>query len=145
MKKLLLGLLVLLSATTQAQDTTKVKGLQLPAKLIYFLQPAIRKPDNDSLFQVAIDLRKQLKNDPQGTTLVTIDSIPTVELANLYNYVLNGPAGFGLAKPMKDQLAPIRLINSFLDTLCTEYENFIAIQLNSTIKQGKKMATNRQQ
>ena len=145
MKKLLFALLVLLSATTQAQDTTKVKGLQLPAKLIYFLQPAIRKPDNDSLFQVAIDLRKQLKNDPQSNTLVTIDSIPTVELANLYNYVLNAPAGYGLAKLMKDQISPTRLINSFFDTLCTEYENFIAIQLNSTIKQGKKMATNRQQ
>lgn len=145
MKKVLFAIVLLISAiSTQAQsDSTEIKGLQLTARLIYFLQPALRKVDNDSLFQVAIDLKKRLVADPIGNTLVTIDSIPTVELANLYNYVLEQPAGLGAANAMRTQLVNIRAANSYLNALCTQYETYMTDKMNSSVSMGRKMAINK--
>lgn len=143
MKKLLFGFLLMSSMSAIAQDSTKVKGMQLPAKLIYFLLPAIMQPSNDSLFQVAIDLRPKLRVSipPTGATLVTVDSIPTVELANLYNYSLNAPAYTKMAVLMQTQLSTIRSMNSYLDTLCLSFENFYDSKLKDQISLNKKMAT----
>lgn len=147
MKNLVFGLLILLSVGVKAQDSTKVKGLQLPARLIYFLHPAIMQPGNDSLFQVALDLRPKLRiaTPPTGATLVTIDSIPTVELANLYNYALNSFSYTKMATTMQSQLASVRLTNSFLDSLCTTFENFYDAKVKEQIQLGKKMATGKLQ
>lgn len=148
MKKLLLVFAVLLSVSTQAQsDSTKVKALQLPAKLVYFLLPQIMQPSNDSLFQVAIDLRPKLRipTPPTGNTLVTLDSIPTVELANLYNYTLNTPSYTSIGTLMQNQIANARAANTYLDALCLAFENYYASKMKDQVQQGKKMVTGKAQ
>lgn len=148
MKKLVFGLLIMFSVSAQAQtDSTKVKGLQLPAKLVYFLLPQIMQPSNDSLFQVAIDLRPKLRipTPPTGATLVTIDSIPTVELANLYNYTLNTPSYTSIGTLMQNQIANARTANTYLDSLCTAFENFYSNMMKTQVQAGKKMVTGKSQ
>ena len=147
MKKLLFGLVLLVSITASAQDSTKVKGLQLPARLVYFLLPQIMQPTNDSLFQVAIDLRPKLRipTPPTGATLVTLDSIPTVELANLYNYALNTPSYSSIGTLMQNQIANARLAHTYLDALCVAFENFYSSKMRDQIQLGKKMVTGKLQ
>lgn len=148
MKKLVFAVLFLVSLTATAQtDSTKVKGLQLPARLVYFLLPQIMQPTNDSLFQVAIDLRPKLRipTPPTGATLVTLDSIPTVELANLYNYALNTPSYSSIGTLMQNQIANARASNTYLDALCFAYENFYSSKMKDQIQLGKKMVTGKVQ
>ena len=147
MRKLFFGFALLLSVSTQAQDSTKVKGLQLHARLIYYLLPAIMQPANDSLYQVSIDLRPKLRVavPPTGATLVTIDSIPTVELANLYNYTLGSPSYSKMGSSMQTQIASARTANTYLDALCLAFENFYSNLTQSQIQSGKRMATGKLQ
>ena len=147
MKRVLLALLVLVSLTTQAQDTTKVRNLQLTARLVYYLMPQMAQPANDSLFQVLIDLRPKLRiaNPPVGQTLVTIDSIPTVELANLYNFALNTPSYSKIGTNMQGQLVNARAANSYLDALCLAFEGFYDGIIKNQIQTGKKMVTGKNQ
>ena len=147
MKKLLFAFVLLVSISATAQDSTKVKGLQLPARLVYFLLPQIMQPTNDSLFQVAIDLRPKLRipTPPVGATLVTLDSIPTVELANLYNYTLNTPSYSSIGTLMQNQIANARAANSYLDALCLAFENFYSNKMKDQIQLGKKMVTGKNQ
>ena len=147
MKKVLLALLVLFSLTATAQDTTKVRNLQLPARLVYYLMPQMAQPANDSLFQVLIDLRPKLRiaNPPTGQALVTIDSIPTVELANLYNFALNTPSYSKIGTNMQGQLVNARAANSYLDALCLAFEGFYDGIIKNQIQTGKKMVTGKNQ
>lgn len=126
MKKIILAAALLVSINAISQDTTKIKGLQLQTRLIEYLIPMCMNNDNDSLLQVYIDLRPKFRiaNPPTGTTLVTIDSIPTVELANLYNYALSNSDGMLQAGIMKTQIAAARTANSYLERLCAGYEAF---------------------
>ena len=117
MKKILFFLFLLASLKVAAQtDSTKVKALQLKANLIEYLATQIVNPGNDSLYQVYIDLRQQFRVavPPTGQTLVTIDSIPTVELANLYNYTMANSDGMSMGNQMKNQLITARAANSYL-------------------------------
>ena len=147
MKRVLLVLLVLVSLTSQAQDTTKVRNLQLTARLVYYLMPQMAQPANDSLFQVLIDLRPKLRiaNPPIGQTLVTIDSIPTVELANLYNFALNTPSFSKIGTNMQAQLVNARAANTYLESLCLAFENFYDGIIKNQIQTGKKMVTGKNQ
>ena len=141
MKKTITAILILVSFNLQAQDTTQVKSLQLMARMIEYLIPVCMNTDNDSLFQVYIDLRPtfRVKNPPTGNTLVTIDSIPTVELAKLYNYTLSNNDGLGYGNQMKTAIAPARATNSYLNTLCTGYEAYWSERLNSLRASGRRI------
>lgn len=145
MKQTLFSILLLLSINAFSQDTTKVKGLQLPARLLSYLATNIFVPNNDSLVQVYIDLRPKfrIQNPPTANTLVTIDSIPTVELASLYNYTLSNSDGMGVSALMKARLVTARSTNAYLDRLCTAYETFWANKLADLITSGAKILTGR--
>ena len=105
------------------------------------------QPANDSLFQVLIDLRPKLRiaNPPIGQTLVTIDSIPTVELANLYNFALNTPSFSKIGTNMQAQLVNARAANTYLESLCLAFENFYDGIIKNQIQTGKKMVTGKNQ
>ncbi len=102
--------------------------------------------DDDSLYQVYIDLRPKfrIKNPPTGNTLVTIDSIPTVELAALYNYCLSNSDGMGYGSQFKATIASARAKNSYLDRLCTVYELQWTERLIELRKNGRKLLTGKQ-
>lgn len=144
MKNIAIALLLIISIKSYSQtDSTKVKGVQMQAKLIAYLTPNIAQVSNDSLFQVYIDLRNKFRisSPPAGNTLVTIDSIPTVELANLYNYTLSNSDGMGVSALMKARLTTARAANTYLDRLCTAFETFWTNKLNDLITAGLKMYT----
>jgi hypothetical protein len=127
MKYIFILLLFISSATeTTAQDSTKVRNLQIMVRQLEYVTPQLINIDNDSLFQVFIDMRPKFagKNPPKDSMLVTIDSIPTVELANLYNYCLSNSDGIGYAKQFKKTIAAARVSNKYLNRLCTENELF---------------------
>lgn len=141
-KKLLaIILLLIVTITVKSQDTTKVKSLQLQNRIIEYLIPQIMQPNNDSLFQVYVDLRPKYRiaSPPTGTTLVTIDSIPTTELANLYNYALSQPDGMGASLLLKAQIATARAGNTYLDRLCTALETVWSNQLINMRIAGRKI------
>ena len=122
MKYILIFLLISSSAT--AQDSTKVKNLPIMVRQLEYVTSQLVNIDNDSLFQVFLDMRPKFKgkNPPKDSALVTIDSIPTVELANIYNYCLSNSDGIGYAAQFKKTIAAARAANSYLNRLCTEYE-----------------------
>ena len=146
MKNTITAILLFASFSMQAQDTTKVKGLQLRANLIEYLIVNAMNPNNDSLYQVYIDLRPKFRinNPPNGNTFVTIDSIPTIELANLYNYTLANSEGIGMGNNMKTQIASARLSNSYLERLCAAFENTWADRLLSIRISGRKLLRGKQ-
>lgn len=141
MKKAFSILIIFISARSFAQDTTKVKGLQLQARLIEYLAPIIMNPDNDSLYQVYIDLRPKFRiaNPPTGTTLVTIDSIPTLDLAALYNYALSNSDGLSQGNTFKIQLTSVRAANAYLERLCNDHELYWTDKLADLRKAGRKL------
>lgn len=145
MKQIIISITLLLSINAFSQDTTKVKNLQMPARLIAYLASNIFVPSIDSLFQVYIDLRPKfrIQNPPNANTLVTIDSIPTTELANLYNYTLSNSDGMGVSALMKARLVSARSANSYLDRLCTSYENFWTNKLTDLIASGQRLLLGR--
>ena len=141
MKKILFTASIFLAINTFAQDSTKIKGLQLQAKILEYLVVNMMYPDNDSLYQVYIDLRPKFRvaNPPQNNNLVTIDSIPTVELANLYNYALSNSDGYNMGGVMRSQLSSARTANSYLDRLCTIAELFWSNRLDAIRTAGRKL------
>jgi hypothetical protein len=90
---------------------------------------------------VYIDLRPKFRilTPPVGATLVLLDSIPTVELANLYQYTLSNSDGMSMAGAMKSQIAATRLINSYLESLCAGFELQWQSRLLALIASGKKL------
>ena len=140
MKKIIILLLICNNAIAQT-DTTKVKSLQLKANLIEYLALYLINPDNDSLYQVYIDLRLKFRiaTPPTGQTLVTIDSIPTVELANLYNYTMANSDGMSMGNQMKNQIVSARAANSYLEALCAGYEAYWQSRLITLRIAGKKL------
>ncbi len=141
MKKIATVILFLAALKCNAQDSTKIKGLQLQSRVIEYIISNCMNPDNDSLYQVYIDLRPKYRiaNPPSGATLVTIDSIPTVELSNLYFYVLSNSDGMGMGNLVKTGLATVRVSNSYLDRLCTNSETYWADRLATLRTAGRKL------
>lgn len=141
MKKIIISLFLLASINAVAQDSndsTYIKSLPLQARLVAYLTPYVHSNIyNDSLFTVFIKWRAaQRANFVTGVTTITIDSIPTVELAGMYNYVLNGWDGMSVVSVMKPELAAARAAHSYLDRLCTYYENACAQRLSQLITNG---------
>lgn len=128
MKILLSILFVFLSFSLSAQDSTKIRSLVLKASTIEstFIY-LFGQVENDSAFQVYLDVRKFWRpTRPAGTALITIDSIPTVELAKLYNYCLENHSGMRLGNLISGEssFTAARAANTYLNRLCTEYDNF---------------------
>lgn len=146
MKKIIFAIAMLISISAKAQtDSTKVKGLQIMCRQLEYVTPLLMNPDNDSLYQVYIDLRPKFRiaNPPGGNTLVTIDSIPTTELANLYNYTLSNNDGMGYGNQFKNTIASARVANSYLDRLCTAYEAFWTERLQALRLAGRRLLRGR--
>ena len=136
-------ILLLISSAATAQDTLTVRNLPIMVRQLEYIASQLTNIDDDSLYQVYIDLRPKfrIKNPPTGNTLVTIDSIPTVELAALYNYCLSNSDGMGYGSQFKTTIAAARAKNSYLNRLCTAYElqwteRLIQLRLN-----GRKLLT----
>jgi hypothetical protein len=115
---------LLISSAATAQDSTKVKNLPIMVRQLEYIASQLVNIDDDSLYQVYIDLRPKFRipNPPTGNTLVTIDSIPTTDLAAIYNYCLSNSDGMGYGSQFKATIASARAANSYLNRLCTEYE-----------------------
>lgn len=143
MKRILLSFFILVSINSFAQDTNDsayMKNIPIQARVIFYLTPRTLDPSNDSLYSVFIKWRTSLRANPvTGTTTVTIDTIPTVELANLYSYALSNPDGLGAGNIVKSQLTTPRAAHPYLDRLCTAIEASYAAQLTNAQNIGKKL------
>jgi hypothetical protein len=126
MKSVLFALALMVSISATAQDSTKVKNLPIMVRQLEYIASQLVNIENDSLFQVFLDMRPKFagKNPPKDSALVIIDSIPTFELANIYNYCLSNSDGMGYAGQFKKTIADARAANSYLNRLCTDYELF---------------------
>ena len=122
-------------------DSTKVYNLQIMARQLEYVIGQCMNSNNDSLYQVYIDLRPKFRvaNPPVGPTLVTIDSIPTYELAILYNYTLSNPDGIGYGNQFKTTIASARTTNTYLDRLCTFFESYWTNKLIELRVSGRKI------
>jgi hypothetical protein len=136
-------ILLLISSAASAQDSTTVRNLKIMVRQLEYVTSQLTNIDNDSLYQVYIDLRPKfrIKNPPTGNTLVTIDSIPTVELAALYNYCLSNSDGMSYCNQFKATIAAARAKNSYLNRLCTAYELQWTERLIELRRNGRKLLT----
>jgi hypothetical protein len=136
-------ILLLISSAATAQDTATVRNLRIMVRQLEYVALQLVNIDNDSLYQVYIDLRPKfrVKNPPTGNTLVTIDSIPTVELAALYNYCLSNSDGMSYGGQFKATITAARAKNSYLDRLCTAYELQWTERLIELRRNGRKLLT----
>lgn len=143
MKKVILFSLVFISIKVFCQDTNDsayIKNLPLQARVISYLVPRTLDPSNDSLYSVFIKWRTSLRANPvNGTTTVTIDTIPTVELVNLYSYVLQQPEGLGVSTLMRSQLISVRAAHPYLDRLCNAIESNYSLQLTNMMTIGRRL------
>ena len=142
MKKILVFVILFASLKSTAQtDSTKIYNLQIMTRQLEYVIGQCLNPNKDSIHQVYIDMRKNFRiaNPPSGATLVTIDSIPTVELAILYNYTLSNPDGIGYRTQFKATIAAARAANTYLDRLCTFFENYWANKLSDIRIAGRKI------
>lgn len=143
MKNIFLSIFLLASINAVAQDTNDsayIKNIPLQARLVVYLVPKTLDPSNDSLYSVFIKWRASLRANPVGgTTTVIIDTIPTVELASMYAYVLQNPDGLGMGALMKSQLASTRAAHPYLDRLCTAIDANYAAQLVNMVLIGRKL------
>jgi hypothetical protein len=139
-------LLLLISSAASAQDSTTIRNLPIMVRQLEYVTSQLINIDNDSLYQVYIDLRPKfrIKNPPTGNTLVTIDSIPTVDLAALYNYCLSNSDGMGYGSQFKATIAGARSANSYLNRLCTAYELQWTERLIELRNNGRKLLTGKQ-
>lgn len=124
MKKLTTVALLFISVQSFAQDTATVRNLPIQARLAKYLAPRMANIEIDSLYTPFLNLRAKFRvpNPPTGTTNVTIDSIPTVELANLYRYTMSNSEGMGAGLLMRTQISTARAGNPYLNRLCTAVE-----------------------
>lgn len=134
-------ILLLISSAASAQDSTKIKNLPIMVRQLEYIASQLVNIDDDSLYQVYIDLRTKFRgaNPPQGNTLVTIDSIPTTDLADIYNYCLSNSDGMGYGSQFKTTIAAARAANSYLNRLCTAYENAWQERLIQLRLNGRKI------
>lgn len=142
MKKIILLsiALLILFVNSYSQDTAKIYGLNLPAKIICYIAPMCTSPENDSLFKTFLSWRAKFREtDPSLNTNVLTDSISTIELAKLYNYCLSNSEGMAVSKDFKTAISGARLANSFLNTLCTNYELYYSDRFGLLRKAGRKL------
>lgn len=136
------ALVFCLKAKAQS-DSTIVPNQAFQARLIEFLVPAILTPDNDEFYSTFIKWRTAFRaTQPTGTTLVTIDAIPVNVIVHLYNYILQGQQGYGIATLYKSAIATARANNAYLNRLCndleTESQNSFANQVLANRQLGRK-------
>jgi hypothetical protein len=136
-------ILLLISSAASAQDSTTVRKLPIMVRQLEYIASQLTNIENDSLYQVYIDLRPKfrIRNPPTGNALVTIDSIPTVELAALYNYCLSNSDGMSYGGQFKATITAARAKNNYLDRLCTAYELQWTERLIELRKNGRKLLT----
>lgn len=143
MKKTIIAIAILISAKSFAQspnDSAYTKNIPIQARLVGYLASLTTDPSNDSLHTVFLKWRASLRANPvSGTATITIDTIPTVELASLYNYVLSNADGMNAGTIMKSQLSAARTANPYLDRLCTAYEQFYTVRMALLIANGRKL------
>lgn len=148
MKKIIVLILISISINTFAQspnDSAFTKNIALQARLVAYLTPLTIDPANDSLHQVFFKWRAALRTNPNisGVTTISIDTIPTVELANMYGYVLKNADGMNVSTIMKPQLVSARSANAYFDRLCTAFETLWTTTLNNQIALGRKLLLGR--
>lgn len=147
MKTIIFSISFFISVSALAQspnDSAYTKNLPLQARVIAYLVPKTLDPANDSLYSVFIKWRAALRGNPvTGTTTVSIDTIPTVELANMYGYVLQNADGLGVGSLMKSQLTSARAANPYLNRLCTAIETSYSDQLANMILIGRRLLLGR--
>lgn len=141
MKKIITLLLIIATLNAKAQDSTEIKNFSLTCKLLEYITPQIVTPDNDSLFQVFLDLRAKFMkpNPPVGNDIVIIDSIKTVDLASIYNYTLSNSDGIGYGSLMRNALVSQRAANSYLNNLCNSYEDSWQSKLALIRQSGRRL------
>lgn len=146
MKKILISILLLASINAfsqSANDSAWTKNLAIQARLTAIFSPQTTNTSNDSLIAVFIKWRQaQHQNFVTGTTTITIDSIPTVELANLYNYVMGLSGGLGFM-PLLNQLNAARTANPYLDRLCSTYDQQWSLRASQMLLDGYKLQRGR--
>lgn len=141
MKYTIIAAFFFISLQSFAQDTATVRNLSLQARTVEYLTPKMIDLTNDSLFNVYLNLRPKWRVTvpPTGTTLVVIDSIPTVELANFYNIMISEPEALGQAASFKTQISSARTANTYLDRLCDMYDARWAEALIGRRQAGRKL------
>lgn len=144
MKTIIITSLFFLSLQSFAQspnDSAYTKNLSLKVNTILLFIPRTIDPSNDSLFTVFQKWRTSLRSTPNitGISSIVIDTIPTVELANLYAYTQQLPTGLNIGNTVQNQLTAARLANPYLDRLCTAIEANYSAQGSSMLLISRKL------
>lgn len=136
MKKLLTFILICVALSSKGQDTTIVLNQALPAYIIRYMMPSVRTTAAKTFwkFKRALEI-----TNAQGTTSVTIDTIPTVTLARLYAISQSAPGGHTVNAPFTNAIAAKRAANSYLNTLCNAVDARLTDERNGIILAGERM------
>lgn len=159
MKNIILSIFLLASVNAFAQDSTIILNLSLQARLMEYLTPQLQanvinnlsvnltdaSQPVDKSYTLFLKWRAKFQaTQPTGVTAVVVDTTGVIVLADLYNYTLGQADGMGASALMKAQIASARSSNTFLDRLCTAYENNWTSQLISLRLIGRRYLLGKQ-
>lgn len=134
MKKVLLTLFILIPVALMAQDSV-ITNLQLRARTIKLIATLAKESQDTSFVKTFLAWNVEFKtNNPVDNANVTIASARTVDVANMYNYLLSLPTGLNEIEDFigdfKTSIASFRATNSLLDGLCDILESNFTLQFN---------------
>lgn len=141
-------LLVLLTTSTmfaihaQSGDSL-VTNLQLKAGTIRTIAPVAQKMNIDYSLKAFTKWYANLKaSNPSNNANVTIDSIPTLMIATLYEIVLFDVKYANVLQDIETAVNSKRNSNELLDALCTEAESRLAAYKEEPLIAGTKLTSN---
>lgn len=97
------------------------------------------KSINDSSTTVAfVKVFNSFKTKPSNNSNVTLDSIPTLSLVAIYEYILFNVGFSGVLDDFQTSIQPKRATNAILDARCDELEaRLAAIEASNILNGGK--------
>lgn len=142
MKKIILFFL-LIPSLSKAQDST-VSNLQLRSRTIKLLASFALETKDTSMLKTFVAWNVEYKSgNPADNANVTIATARTVDVASMYEYLLNLPSGLNEVEDFcgdfKTSIQSLRNTNELLDELCLSIEAAFDSRLNTLKNLGNNI------
>lgn len=113
-------------------------GLQMQAATWKAIGVQFKSIQDSSTFASFVKVFNSFKSKPANAATVTLDSIPTLSLVLLYEFVLFNVGYSNVLLDFQTSLVPKRNTNALLDARCTELEARLAAMEAANISAGGK-------
>lgn len=140
MKKYLTVLILFIGINAFSQEW--VTNLQMQAGTWKALGGAFKSVSDSASFVSFTKVFNSFKTKPNNNANVTLDSIPTLTLVTLYEFILFNIGYAGVLLDFQTSIQPKRNTNALLDARCDELEARYALLESTNISNGAKALGN---